>query len=159
MGLNDLDAGAPQRPLTSDQARGCLLGGAVGDALGAPVEFLGWTDIRERFGDAGLQEPASAYGRPGAITDDTQMTLFTAEGLLRALTRDSHYGIVDVPGVLLFCQRPPAGELGLDALGGIQFAVPSAGHWDYRPGINRSGDHANYNLADLEAGANRCAIQ
>ena len=45
------------------------------------------------------------------------------------------------PGVLLFCQRPPAGELGLDALGGIQFAVPSAGHWDYRPGINRSGDH------------------
>jgi hypothetical protein len=45
------------------------------------------------------------------------------------------------PGVLLFCQRPPAGEPGLDALGGIQFAVPSAGHWDYRPGINRSGDH------------------
>jgi hypothetical protein len=45
------------------------------------------------------------------------------------------------PGVLLFCQRPPAGELGLDALGGIQFSVPSAGHWDYRPGINRSGDH------------------
>ncbi|MGN6643306.1 MAG: 3-keto-disaccharide hydrolase, partial [Verrucomicrobiota bacterium] len=45
------------------------------------------------------------------------------------------------PGVLLFCQRPPAGEAGLDALGGIQFAVPSAGHWDYRPGINRSGSH------------------
>jgi hypothetical protein len=45
------------------------------------------------------------------------------------------------PGVLIFCQRPPAGELGLDALGGIQFGVPSAGHWDYRPGMNRSGDH------------------
>ena len=45
------------------------------------------------------------------------------------------------PGILLFCQRPPAGEPGLDALGGIQFAVPSAGHWDYRPGINRSGEH------------------
>ncbi len=45
------------------------------------------------------------------------------------------------PGVLLFCQRPPAGEPGLDALGGIQFAVPSAGHWDYRPGMNHSGDH------------------
>lgn len=45
------------------------------------------------------------------------------------------------PGVLLFCQRPSAGELGIDALGGIQFAVPSGGHWDYRPGINRSGDN------------------
>jgi hypothetical protein len=44
-------------------------------------------------------------------------------------------------GVLLFCQRPPVGEPGLDALGGIQFAVPSGGHWDYRPGFNRSGDH------------------
>ena len=45
------------------------------------------------------------------------------------------------PGVLIFCQRPPKGESGLDALGGIQFAVPSGAHWDYRPGINRSGDH------------------
>lgn len=44
-------------------------------------------------------------------------------------------------GVLLFCQRPPVGQPGLDALGGIQFAVPSGGHWDYRPGFNRSGDH------------------
>lgn len=45
------------------------------------------------------------------------------------------------PGVLLFCQRPEPGALGLDALGGIQFAVPSGGHWDYRPGINKSGTH------------------
>ena len=32
--------------------RGCLLGGAVGDALGAPVEFQSWADIREEFGPA-----------------------------------------------------------------------------------------------------------
>jgi hypothetical protein len=45
------------------------------------------------------------------------------------------------PGVLIFCQRPPKGELGMDALGGIQFGVPNGSHWDYRPGINRAGDH------------------
>src|SRR5437773_12463465 len=72
---------------------GCLLGGAVGDALGAAVEFLPWGDIRRYYGDGGLRDLAPAYGRLGAITDDTQMTLFTAEGLLRADNRRRHGGI------------------------------------------------------------------
>lgn len=63
--------------------RGCLLGGAVGDALGAAVEFDSLDEIRDRFGSSGLADYAPAYGRLGAITDDTQMTLFTAEGMLR----------------------------------------------------------------------------
>jgi hypothetical protein len=41
--------------------------------------------------------------------------------------------------VLLFCARPQPGEMPLDALGGIQFDVPSGGHWDYRPGMNQDG--------------------
>jgi hypothetical protein len=61
---------------------GCLLGGAVGDALGAPVEFWSLQQIREHYEAAGIADLAPAYGRAGAITDDTQMTLFTAEGLL-----------------------------------------------------------------------------
>jgi ADP-ribosylglycohydrolase len=69
----------------TDRIRGCLLAGAIGDALGAPVEFDTLTSIRSRFGPAGLTGYAPAYGRDGgAITDDTQMTLFTADGLLRA---------------------------------------------------------------------------
>jgi ADP-ribosylglycohydrolase len=65
--------------------RSCVLAGAVGDALGAPLEFVSSLDeIRRRFGPEGLREPAPAYGRVGAITDDTQMTLFTAEGLVLA---------------------------------------------------------------------------
>jgi len=64
--------------------RGCLLGGAVGDALGAPIEFDDLAKIRSRFGPAGLRDYAPAYGRVDAFTDDTQMTLFTAEGLIRA---------------------------------------------------------------------------
>ena len=41
--------------------------------------------------------------------------------------------------VLIFCTRPLAGEMPLDALGGIQFDVPGGGHWDYRPGMNKDG--------------------
>jgi ADP-ribosylglycohydrolase/Mrr N-terminal domain len=73
--------------------RGCLLGGAVGDALGAPVEFMDRAAINSRFGSDGIRDFASSYGNVGSITDDTQMTLFTAEGLLRATTRFAHRGI------------------------------------------------------------------
>lgn len=64
--------------------RGCLLGGAVGDALGAPVEFLDVDEIVRAYGEQGIRDYARAYGKLGAITDDTQMTLFTAEAVLSA---------------------------------------------------------------------------
>jgi ADP-ribosylglycohydrolase len=67
--------------------RGCLLGGALGDALGAGIEFLSLREIRRRHGTAGVTGLVPAYGRLGAITDDTQMTMFTAEGLIRAWVR------------------------------------------------------------------------
>src|SRR2546421_7218386 len=63
---------------------GCLLGGAAGDALGAPVEFLDLDEIVMAYGEGGIRDFAPAYGKLGSITDDTQMTLFTAEGMLSA---------------------------------------------------------------------------
>jgi ADP-ribosylglycohydrolase len=77
---------------TFEHFTGCLLGGAAGDALGAPVEFHSIHIIRDKYGSAGITDYAAAYGRRGAITDDTQMTLFTAEGLLRAIARRRHKG-------------------------------------------------------------------
>lgn len=96
-----IDASPLFHPVISDQpsakhvaqVKGCLLGGAVGDALGAPVEFMSWAEIQERFGKEGIQEFAPAYGRLGAITDDTQMTLWTAEGVLRGINRGVQRGI------------------------------------------------------------------
>jgi len=79
---------------------GCLLGGAVGDALGAPVEFLALGEIRRCFGERGVRDFAPAYGRLGAITDDTQMTLFTAEGLIRASVRGALKGICNGAAVV-----------------------------------------------------------
>jgi ADP-ribosyl-[dinitrogen reductase] hydrolase len=83
-----------------DGFRGCLLGGAVGDALGGPVEFLSREEIERRFGAQGITDFALAYGRLGAITDDTQMTLFTAEGLIRAAVRYANRGICNPASVV-----------------------------------------------------------
>lgn len=86
-------------PTDEERFLGCLLGGAVGDALGAPVEFLSRAEILTRFGPSGITDYAQAYGGLGRITDDTQMTLFTAEGLLRAWVRGCFKGITTYTGV------------------------------------------------------------
>jgi ADP-ribosylglycohydrolase len=70
--------------------------------------------ILRQFGPQGLTEMVPAYGKPGAITDDTQMTLFTAEGVLRAYVRGALRGICHPPSVIhyaylrwLYTQREP----------------------------------------------------
>lgn len=77
-----------------DRIRGCLIGGAAGDALGYPVEFFSEQTLRERCGDGGIRQylpdPVSGTAR---ISDDTQMTLFTANGLLVGDTRMALRGI------------------------------------------------------------------
>lgn len=88
------------KPSLHQRISGCLLGGAVGDALGAPIEFISLGEIRRQFGVSGIRDYAPAYGRIGAITDDTQMTLFTAEGLLRAWVRHAGKGICNTVGVI-----------------------------------------------------------
>lgn len=81
-----------------DKIRGCLLGGAAGDALGYPVEFLSYNSIRARYGAAGIQEydPDMETGF-ALISDDTQMTLFTANGILFRETRGKLRGIAGAP--------------------------------------------------------------
>ena len=39
---------------TADRFRGCLLGGAIGDALGAPIEFHSLSEIRAMYGRGGI---------------------------------------------------------------------------------------------------------
>lgn len=80
----------PDQETRKDRIRGCMLGGAVGDALGYAVEFLGENSIFTRYGDQGI----TAYeldrdSGKAIISDDTQMSLFTANGLLCAATREA----------------------------------------------------------------------
>lgn len=78
---------------------GCLLGGAIGDSLGADIEFLDLRGIRRRF-PTGITELPPHMGLEGAITDDTQMTLFTVEGIIRSLARSFSKGICHPPSVI-----------------------------------------------------------
>jgi len=68
---------------------GCLLGGAIGDALGAPTEFLSLTEIKRKYGYQGVSDYVEFDDDCGEITDDTQMTLFTAEALFLAQGKDA----------------------------------------------------------------------
>ncbi|MFB6108951.1 MAG: ADP-ribosylglycohydrolase family protein [Haloplanus sp.] len=60
-----------------DRIYGCLVGGAIGDALGAPLENWTYTQIREEYGKLESFQPYSnphAEGTPGSVTDDTVMS-------------------------------------------------------------------------------------
>lgn len=79
--------------ILQDRIRGSLIGGAIGDALGYPVEFIdSFAQIQARYGDRGItrlevnQYSSQGTGQTGkaVVSDDTQMTLFTANGLLNA---------------------------------------------------------------------------
>lgn len=96
-----ISAGQMKGPSQRSRIDGCLLGGAVGDALGAPIEFLSAAEIRRRYGPAMVRGYVEKPDERGRFTDDTQMSLFTAEGLIRALNRSYDRGLCNIPAVLV----------------------------------------------------------
>lgn len=78
-----------------DKGRGALVGGAVGDALGYVVEFSSLGAIRKRFGADGIAEYVLDREGVAEFSDDTQMSLFTAEGLLNAVA-EGKSGAVEI---------------------------------------------------------------
>lgn len=72
-----------------DRILGCMAGGAVGDALGNPVEFMDIHSIRKRYGKQGIIRYERDDAGMAVITDDTQMSLFTANGLLYGCTQEA----------------------------------------------------------------------
>lgn len=82
--------------MSLEQIRGCLFGLAIGDALGAPVEFMSLSAIKQRYGAQGITDLETWSGFPaGSYTDDTQMTISTVEGMLAAEIRGRERGIVN----------------------------------------------------------------
>lgn len=81
-----------------DQIRGCMFGGAVGDAMGYSVEFRDEQEIFSTYGPEGITEyrKDKASGK-ALISDDTQMSLFTADGLLVGDTRGCVRGLQAAP--------------------------------------------------------------
>lgn len=104
-----------------DRLRGSLVGGAIGDALGYPVEFIGsFREIQLQYGNRGITrldtECCFASKREGeakaVFSDDTQMTLFTANGLLNA----PRLGMEPIEGIcrayLEWCETQRSGKRG-----------------------------------------------
>ena len=79
-----------------DRIRGSLIGGAAGDALGYAVEFSREDRIFSEYGEGGIRS-YSLTGGEALISDDTQMTLFTAEALRFGAVRRKETGEADVP--------------------------------------------------------------
>ncbi len=63
--------------------KGALFGVAIGDALGGPLEFMKRDDIKLKHGTVTEMIGGGWLNlNPGDITDDTQMTLCVARGIL-----------------------------------------------------------------------------
>lgn len=83
--------------MVKDCIRGCLMAGAAGDALGYAVEFMSRESILARYGDKGITKFDVTSDGKAFVSDDTQMTLFTANGMLMGITRGDMRGIGGAP--------------------------------------------------------------
>ena len=96
--INSVNEEIRRREKYLDQIRGCMVGGAAGDALGYAVEFDMESEIFSRYGDSGITEyELDMNSGKALISDDTQMTLFTANGILVGETRLCTRGIGGAP--------------------------------------------------------------
>jgi hypothetical protein len=102
--------------------------------------------LEDAFPAALFRSPAESW----IVKDGAMASTGGGRGVIYTEKNYTHYRLIftmrhvsgkpdHAPCVLIFGQRPAAGERGLDALGAIQFQPPNGGHWDYRPGFNKAG--------------------
>ena len=96
--LKKIKANIKKKEVYLDKIKGSLFGGAIGDALGYPVEFMSIQEIQGQYGSEGICEyELDKQTGQALISDDTQMTLFTANGILVGDTRLCMRGIGGQP--------------------------------------------------------------
>lgn len=74
---------AASAPALTSRIHGCLLGGALGDSLGYAVAMDSIEEIRRRFGGRGITGFDALA--ENTFSDETQLTLYTVDGLVEAL--------------------------------------------------------------------------
>ncbi len=112
--------------------KGCLIGGAVGDAIGYAVEFLSASSIFNEYGENGITEYELRNG-VAEISDDTQMTLFTATGLLLGTTRGMTRGIMRVASIGIYFAGKGYSERKIDMIGAESAAMTHGHELGYIP--------------------------
>lgn len=127
----------------SQRIKGCVFGGAIGDALGWPVEFLSLSAIKRKYGEDGIRTLDKDKQDVAQFTDDTQMALFTIDGILRYQTeilyapRPREYQVVQHEAYLrwLYTQQAPPASLTEEILDGWLYHEPTL-HQRRAPGIS-----------------------
>lgn len=70
--------------MRDDKIKGCIFGGAIGDALGFPVEFLSRQQIIEKYGDSGISNyEINSNSNTALISDNTQLSIYTASAIIK----------------------------------------------------------------------------
>ena len=79
-----------------NRIRGSLTGGAAGDALGYAVEFMGENELFGKYGKGGIRAYSlDSVSKKALISDDTQMTLFAAEAIIKWFSAQANGGADD----------------------------------------------------------------
>ncbi len=105
-GLPPAQGGEPIRDAT-DALLGCLLGTAVGDAIGLPRERLSRARARRLFGAAPLHY--QFLGHRGMVSDDTEHACFTAQALIETAGDLEQFGHQLARQLQLWVLGAPAG--------------------------------------------------
>ena len=72
-----------QPALSRERFVGSVLGASVGEALGTPITGDSWQEIQTRHGERGLADYVPAGHPSGRLGSDTQIMLFSLEGMIR----------------------------------------------------------------------------
>lgn len=88
-------ADAPRVAASRERFVGAVLGCAIGEALGIPISADGWDEIRAKHGSSGLSDYIPAGHPAGRLGSDTQLMLFSLEGMTRANTARRGTGVDD----------------------------------------------------------------
>ena len=91
-----------------DRYQGAIIGVATGDALGAPLEFMRADEIRRTYGGSVREMVGGGWlsVEPGEVTDDTQMTLAVAEGIVAGKTQEEIYTETGANFMLWYSNAP-----------------------------------------------------
>ena len=145
-----------------DRSRALLLGVAVGDALGAPLEFMTATEIAAKYGQ--LREMAGGGWlrlKPGQVTDDTEMTLCLARGVVQA----GGWDLAGIAGQFAAWLKTRPIDVGDTCRRGIRNFMlrgelaTAPNEWDAGNGaLMRMGPVAICTLADVEM-LQRCTVE
>ena len=131
---------------------GCMLGLAIGDALGFPIEFMNRSEICKIYGKQGVTDfvPELYHQRIGIYSDDTQMSMAVANALLA-----SH--LDDLESVMRHIRRQfyewtesdennrAPGQTCLDAIANMRRGV----HWFSSGDSNSKGSTAVVRVAPI----------